>query len=192
MPLANPRVTSPFNPRRMHPILHTITPHNGCDFGAPTGTPVYSIGPGVVSFRGDGGPTGNFVSIQHEGGFESGYAHLSRFAPGVSPGVHVQAHALVGYVGTTGRSTGPHLHLSVKKNGTFIDPLTLRLESVRAIPQRARTDFDKRKAEADAALDAIPLPKSDGKAPAVAPSASASSSTSPAASTSVDVDDDGH
>ncbi len=197
MPLLIPRVTSRFNPRRMHPILHTIMPHNGCDFGAPSGTPVYAIGAGVVTFRGDSGPTGNFVSIRHDGGFESGYAHLSRFVPGVNVGTHVEGRQLVGYVGTTGRSTGPHLHLSVKLNGQFIDPLTLRLDAKKVVPPKQRDAFAKHRSDADAALDAIALPKpekGDKAQAAGAPNAASAGAPSPSASGSADVDeiDDEH
>jgi len=180
MPLAFPRITSRFNPRRMHPILKTVMPHNGCDFAAVPGTPVYSIGAGIVSTQGAAGPSGNLVTIVHDGGFESGYAHLSRFAAGVVPGTHVDAHALVGYVGTTGRSTGPHLHLSVKKNGTFIDPLALKMDGVRVVPPSERGAFALRKSDADAALDSIPLPKIETPpAPSPSPSPSASASGEP-------------
>lgn len=174
MPLAFPRVTSRFNPKRMHPILKVVTPHNGCDFGAPAGTPVYSIGPGMVITRGDAGPSGNLVTILHEGGYESGYAHLSRFAPGIVPGTHVEARTLIGYVGSTGRSTGAHLHLSVKKNGIFVDPLVLKMDATRVVPPAERDAFAKRKAEADFALDSIGWPKIDASAaPSPSPSASA-------------------
>jgi murein DD-endopeptidase MepM/ murein hydrolase activator NlpD len=158
MPLTFARVTSRFNPKRLHPVLHTIQPHNGCDFAASMGTPVYSIAAGVIAFEGNAGPSGNLVTILHEGGYESGYAHLSRFVPGVVPGTHVEAHTLIGYSGSTGRSTGPHLHLSVKRAGVFIDPLTLKLDGVRVVPPAERNAFTARKADADAALDSIPLP----------------------------------
>ncbi|GAC1574732.1 MAG: hypothetical protein NVS3B20_06350 [Polyangiales bacterium] len=158
LPIAFPRITSRFNPHRMHPILHAIMPHNGCDFAAAPGTPVYAVAAGTVSFQGDAGPSGNLVTIAHEGGIETGYAHLSRFAQGVGPGTHVDAHALVGYVGTTGRSTGPHLHLSARKNGAFIDPLSLKLDAVRVVPRNERAKFTQRKEELDRELDAIPLP----------------------------------
>ena len=161
MPLAFPRITSRFNARRRHPILHVVMPHNGCDFAAPPGTPVYSIGAGVVLFRGEAGPSGNLITIAHEGGIESGYAHLSRFAPGIVSGTHVEARTLIGYVGTTGRSTGPHLHLSVKRNGAFVDPLSLKMDGFRVLPAAERGTFTSRKAEADTALDAIPIPKMD-------------------------------
>lgn len=172
MPLAFPRVTSRFNPRRRHPILKVIMPHNGCDFAAPPGTPVYSIGAGVVLFRGDAGPSGNLLTIAHDGGIESGYAHLSRFAPGVVSGTHVEPRTLIGYVGTTGRSTGPHLHLSVKKHGMFVDPLSLKMDGFRVVPPSERGSFAARKAEADTALDLIVIPKVD--LPAVAPAGAGS------------------
>jgi murein DD-endopeptidase MepM/ murein hydrolase activator NlpD len=176
MPLAFPRITSRFNPKRLHPILKVVMPHNGCDFAAPPGTPVYAIGPGVVTFRGDAGPSGNLVQIAHEGGIESGYAHLSRFAPGVVSGTHVEARTLVGYIGTTGRSTGPHLHLAVKRHGVFVDPLSLKMDAFRVVPPSERGGFAARKLEADLALDAIPLPKVELPVLAPAPSPSASAS----------------
>lgn len=176
MPLAFPRITSRFNPRRRHPILHVVMPHNGCDFAAPPGTPVYSIGAGVVLYRGEAGPSGNLVSIAHDGGIESGYAHLSRFAPGIVSGTHVEARTLIGYVGTTGRSTGPHLHLSVKRYGMFVDPLSLKMDGFRVIPPAERGGFAARKAEADSALDAIAIPKIDLPALPAAAAASAAAS----------------
>jgi len=172
MPLAFPRITSRFNPRRRHPVLKVIMPHNGCDFAAPPGTPVYSIGAGIVTFRGEAGPSGNLITIQHDASIESGYAHLSRYAPGVVPGTHVEARTLIGYVGTTGRSTGPHLHLSVKRSGTFIDPLALKMDGFRVVPPSERSGFTSQKSEADALLDAIPIAKVDLPAAAPAPSAS--------------------
>ena len=173
MPLAFPRITSRFNPRRRHPVLKVIMPHNGCDFAAPIGTPVYSIGAGVVTFRGEAGPSGNLVTIQHEGSIESGYAHLSRYAPGIVSGTHVEARTLIGYVGTTGRSTGPHLHLSVKRSGVFVDPLSLKMDGFRVVPPSERSGFTSQKAEADALLDAIPIPKVDLPPAPPAPAASA-------------------
>ncbi|MFI5299851.1 MAG: M23 family metallopeptidase, partial [Polyangiales bacterium] len=176
-PVPFPRVTSRFNPKRMHPLLHTVMPHNGCDFGAPTGTPVYSIGAGTIVFRAEAGPSGNLVSIAHDGGLESGYAHLSRFVPGITVGTHVEPHTLVGYVGTTGRSTGPHLHLSLKRNGVFIDPQSLKLDGVRVVPHGLHDDFVQRKSDADVALDGIVVPKaivpttpSPAPSPSIAPS----------------------
>lgn len=160
VPLA--RVTSRFNPKRMHPVLHVVMPHNGIDFGASTGTPVFAASSGTVHSAGDGGPCGNMVQIEHGSGLTTAYCHLSRFAPGLRPGQHVEARQLVGYVGQTGRVTGPHLHFAVKRGSNFIDPLALKMDGVRTLPPADREAFAKKRAELDAALEAVTLPSADG------------------------------
>jgi murein DD-endopeptidase MepM/ murein hydrolase activator NlpD len=155
-PLA--RIASRFNPHRMHPVLHVVMPHNGVDFAAPSGAPVYATAAGVVVSAGNGGPCGNMVEIAHPGGITSVYCHLSRFAAGLHVGQHVESRQLIAYVGQTGRVTGPHLHFGIKKNGVFIDPMTLRLDGVRVVPRARRDEFDRLRAALDAELDAIPLP----------------------------------
>lgn len=169
-PVKFPRVTSRFNPKRMHPVLHVVSPHNGTDFGAPTGTPVYAVSHGTVSLVGPHGPSGNLVVIAHAGGIETGYAHLSRFAPGLKRGDKVETRQVIGFVGTTGRSTGPHLHFSVKKSGVFVDPLqALKMDGERVLPPSERDAFATWKAELDKVLDALPLPDRGGApAPAAA------------------------
>lgn len=162
-PLPMARVTSRFNPRRMHPVLHTVMPHNGVDFGASTGTPVFASAPGTITTAGNGGPCGNMVEISHAGGLNTAYCHLSRFAAGLHPGQHVEARQLVGYVGQTGRATGPHLHFVAKRAGVFIDPLVLKMDGVRVLPGADREAFAARRTELDAALDAIPLPAATGE-----------------------------
>lgn len=163
-PLPMARVTSRFNPRRMHPVLHTVMPHNGVDFGASTGTPVFASASGSVHSVGDGGPCGNMVQIEHSNGLTTAYCHLSRFAPGLHLGQHVEARQLVGYVGQTGRATGPHLHFAVKRGGNFIDPMGLKMDGVRTLPPSDREVFAKQRAEFDGALDGIALPSVDGVA----------------------------
>jgi murein DD-endopeptidase MepM/ murein hydrolase activator NlpD len=165
------RISSRFNPNRMHPVLHVIMPHNGVDFAAAPGTPVYAAAAGTIRSVGDSGPCGNMVQIDHGvpagGGTNliSAYCHLSRFA-NISAGEHVEARQLIGYVGQTGRATGPHLHFAVKRlNPTtgmeqFIDPLSMRLDGVRIIPPRFRGDFDELKKTLDAEIDSITLPES--------------------------------
>jgi murein DD-endopeptidase MepM/ murein hydrolase activator NlpD len=160
VPLA--RVTSRFNPKRLHPVLHVVMPHNGIDFGASTGTPVFAASSGTVHSAGDGGPCGNMVQIEHASGLTTAYCHLSRFAPGLHPGQHVEARQLVGYVGQTGRVTGPHLHFAVKRGGNFIDPMALKMDGVRTLPPADRDAFAKKRAELDAALEAVTLPSADG------------------------------
>jgi murein DD-endopeptidase MepM/ murein hydrolase activator NlpD len=156
VPLA--RIASRFNPQRMHPVLHVIMPHNGVDFAAPVGTPIYASASGIVKSAGDSGPCGNMVQIDHPGGLTSAYCHMSRFAAGLHVGQHVEARQLIGYVGQTGRATGPHLHFAIKRGDVYIDPLALKLDGLRVVPLIYRDEFAKVRAGADALLDAIPLP----------------------------------
>ncbi len=173
-------ITSKFNPKRMHPVLKRIMPHQGTDFGAPTGTPIYASYKGTVQFVGNAGATGNFVSLLHANGVETGYAHMSRFAPGIKIGDKVGTKQLIGYVGSTGRSTGPHLHFSAKKNGQFFDAETLlAIDKERVLPPEDRPAFLQLKAELDKRLDAIPLPEPPKPPPA--PVAAASGSAGPRA-----------
>lgn len=159
VPCPGAPVTSKFNPKRLHPVLKKVMPHNGTDFGAPMGTPVYSAFRGVVDWVGPLGPSGNLVTIMHPNGVQTGYAHLSKFAPGIKVGMKLSGHQLVGYVGSTGRSTGPHLHFSAKKNGQFFDAETLQMGGERVMPAMDRAAFLEVKAELDKRLDAIPLPE---------------------------------
>ena len=133
-------------------------PHEGIDFGAPMGTPVGASSYGTVTFVGFAGPTGNFVRLSHPGDIETGYAHLSRFAEGLKVGDKVKRMQIVGYVGSTGRSTGPHLHFSAKRAGKFFDPETLNLDGLRTLAAKERVQFEQTKAEYDKLLDAVPLP----------------------------------
>jgi murein DD-endopeptidase MepM/ murein hydrolase activator NlpD len=168
-PLPEPRITSPFNLHRMHPVLHRVMPHLGTDFGAPIGTPVYAAADGIVVNVNSGGPTGNLVRLSHpQLGIETGYAHLSRFAPGIHAGQHVHVHDLVGYVGSTGRSTGPHLHMSCKRGGQFFDCQTI-YRGRRVVPAASRAEFDTNVARWNEALDAIRLDGVPTGAPPVQP-----------------------
>jgi murein DD-endopeptidase MepM/ murein hydrolase activator NlpD len=121
-PLRYDHISSPFNPRRMHPILRRIVPHTGVDYSAGTGTPVWAAADGTVTFVGPRGANGNLVSLRHDNGYETHYAHLSRFASGLERNAAVRQRQAIGYVGSTGRSTGPHLHFGLKRNGRFVDP----------------------------------------------------------------------
>jgi murein DD-endopeptidase MepM/ murein hydrolase activator NlpD len=175
-------ITSGFNPRRLHPILHVIKPHLGTDFGAPAGTPIHASFYGSISWLGPSGPAGNLVTLKHPGAIETYYMHMSRFAPGLKVGDKVETFQIIGYVGSTGRSTGPHLHFGVKRKGDWIDPVSLKLDGERVISRDAREEFDKLRAELDPLLDSIALPPAP---PSVAPeppsAASASASTSASA-----------
>jgi murein DD-endopeptidase MepM/ murein hydrolase activator NlpD len=168
-PVPFARISSRFNPHRMHPVLHVIKPHNGVDFAAPSGTPVYAAASGTVKVAGNGGACGNMVQILHVNGLVTAYCHLSRFAPDLHAGDHVEGRQLIGYVGQTGRATGPHLHFALKRGTAFLDPLGLKLDGVRVVPPSERDAFDQERARLDAELDGIALPS----APASLPPASA-------------------
>jgi murein DD-endopeptidase MepM/ murein hydrolase activator NlpD len=167
VPLA--RITSRFNPHRMHPVLHVVMPHNGVDFAAPVGTPVYATAAGTVLSAGNGGPCGNKVEIAHPGNIVSVYCHLSRFAAGLHAGEHVEQRQLIAYVGQTGRVTGPHLHFGIRRAGVVIDPMTLRLDGTRVVPRAQRDEFDHQRAALDTELDSVPLPAPTGAALPVEP-----------------------
>ena len=121
MPLRHPRVTSSFSLRRWHPILHRYRPHHGTDFGARRGTPLLAVESGRVIYAGWMRGYGKVVKIQHKSGFVSLYAHQSRIR--VKRGQRVKKGQIIGYVGSTGRSTGPHLHFGLMKRGRWVDPM---------------------------------------------------------------------
>jgi murein DD-endopeptidase MepM/ murein hydrolase activator NlpD len=132
-PLEFARISSGFSNSRMHPVLRIARPHHGVDYAAPTGTPVKSIGDGTVvtrAYQANGG--GNYLRIKHNSVYTTVYMHLHGFAPGVTQGARVKQGQVIGYVGSTGLSTGPHLDFRVFKNGTPIDPL--RMEAPPAEP----------------------------------------------------------
>jgi murein DD-endopeptidase MepM/ murein hydrolase activator NlpD len=174
-PIPGAPITSRFNLKRMHPVLKKVMPHLGTDFGAPSGTPIGATAPGTVTFIGYSGPAGNLVKLSHAGGVETGYAHLSRFAEGLKVGAKVRRLELIGYVGSTGRSTGPHLHFSASKKHEYFDPEKLNLDAMKTLAGDHRAALDTIIVKYNGLIDAITLP--DPIAPeetAVEPQASAS------------------
>ncbi|MGF1465358.1 MAG: M23 family metallopeptidase [Sandaracinaceae bacterium] len=165
-PLHYDHVSSPFNPRRMHPILRRIVPHNGIDYAASSGTPVWAAADGTVTFVGPRGANGNLVSLRHARGFETHYAHLLRFASGLRRGVEVRQRQVIGFVGSTGRSTGPHLHFGLKRRGRFIDPASELNAPGQPLPPAHRGPFRRRMQSLRAELAEIeldePEPTGDG------------------------------
>jgi len=134
-PLRFSRLTSRFSLSRMHPILGQRLPHWGVDYGAPVGTPVMATAEGVVRFVGSRGGAGNEVEISHAGGFITAYLHLSRYASGIRPGVRVGQGQVIGFVGNSGMSTGPHLDYRITQNGHHINPLTVGKEPAPPLPK---------------------------------------------------------
>ena len=124
-PVAVERISSGFG-MRFHPVLGYSRMHQGVDFAAPTGTPIYAVTDGVVTYAGWHGGHGNFVKLSHSGGLGTGYGHMSRIA--VSSGERVRRGEVIGYVGSTGLSTGPHLHYEVYRNGATVNPLTVKFQ----------------------------------------------------------------
>ncbi|WP_440940389.1 M23 family metallopeptidase [Immundisolibacter sp.] len=154
-PLPVTRITSRFNPNRVHPIFKTVRPHRGVDYGAPTGTPVRVTGDGRVAFAGRQRGYGNVIIIDHGRGIRTLYAHLSRFAPKLSAGQPVEQGKVIGYVGSSGWATGPHLHYEFQVNGKTKDPLTVALPQAQSLPDAYKRHFTKQTARWVAALDAL-------------------------------------
>jgi murein DD-endopeptidase MepM/ murein hydrolase activator NlpD len=140
-PLRFSRLTSRFSLSRMHPILGQRMPHWGVDYAAPVGTPVMATADGVVTFTGWRGGGGNAVEIRHAGGFVTAYLHLSRFATGIHPGVRVAQGQVIGFVGTTGMSTGPHLDYRITQNGSHLNPLRVGKEPAPPLPKNELPRF---------------------------------------------------
>jgi murein DD-endopeptidase MepM/ murein hydrolase activator NlpD len=162
-PLKYARISSGFNPKRMHPVLHRVKSHQGVDYAAPEGTPVWAAADGKIVFRAEKGGAGNMVILQHPGGLKTLYMHLLRFAPDQKVGDAVKAKTIIGYVGQTGLATGPHLHFGMQKQGRYVDPTSI--ESVRALGVAAgdRARFAKARARWQERLAAVEV----GEAPEV-------------------------
>jgi murein DD-endopeptidase MepM/ murein hydrolase activator NlpD len=140
-PLHYQRIGSRFNYHRYDPVLHKIRPHLGVDFDAPLGTPVKAISDGVVLFSKQMRGYGNVLMIRYHDRYKALYAHLERFASYIKPNTHVKKGEVVGYVGSTGWSTGPHLHFAIYKNGVPVNPLTVQFPHGSAVPEKYRQIF---------------------------------------------------
>ncbi|MCK5134730.1 MAG: peptidoglycan DD-metalloendopeptidase family protein [Bacteroidales bacterium] len=142
-PLRFSRISSGFSHSRLHPVLKIRRPHHGVDYVAPTGTPVLSVGDGVVTkaaYQKGGG--GNYVKIKHNSVYSTAYMHLSRFGKGIRQGVYVKQGDIIGYVGSTGLSTGPHLDFRFYKNGSAVNPLKVEAPPVEPVDEQNRISFE--------------------------------------------------
>ena len=142
-PLEFARITSHFSSARMHPILRIVRPHYGVDYAAPIGTPVKAIGDGRVTACTNEGGSGRMVRIQHNSVYATGYMHLSRFGEGVAPGKLVKQGDIIGYVGSSGLSTGPHLDFRFYMNGSPVDPLKVDAPPVEPVSEENKGRFEK-------------------------------------------------
>ncbi|MFP4555340.1 MAG: M23 family metallopeptidase [Bacteroidales bacterium] len=156
-PLRFSRISSKFTHSRFHPILKVYRPHTGVDYAAPSGTPVVALGDGIVVAKGYGKAAGNYVKIRHNSVYTTGYNHFSRFGKGIRKGAKVKQGQVIGYVGSTGYSTGPHLDLRFWKNGKPIDPLKVEAPPVEPINEEKVEKFRESIALYQIKLDSISL-----------------------------------
>ena len=163
-PLEFRRVSSGASAARMHPILGRMRAHEGTDYAAPAGTPVYAAGDGRVRLAGQQGGYGNVIRLEHGGGIETVYGHLSRFAAGLRAGQSVRQGETIGYVGQTGLATGPHLHYEYRVGGHYQDPRRVHLPDASPIDPALRTAFEAQAAHELAGLAPAPVP---GQAPMI-------------------------
>jgi murein DD-endopeptidase MepM/ murein hydrolase activator NlpD len=144
-PLKYSRITSGYTNSRFHPTLQKNMSHLAIDYAAPLGTPIYAVGDGVVKSAGWGGGYGNLIKLKHNSTYSTNYAHLTRFAKGITAGARVTQGQVIGYVGSTGFSTGPHLHYEIEKNGVKVNPLGLELPAGEPIKSEWKAEFDAQK-----------------------------------------------
>ncbi|MCA8892010.1 MAG: M23 family metallopeptidase, partial [Hyphomonas sp.] len=165
-PINGARLSSSFG-NRVHPISGYTRLHKGTDFAAPTGTPVYAAGNGTVEWAARRGGYGNYIIVRHANGYKTAYAHLSRYASGLRKGRHVRQGDIIGYVGSTGASTGPHLHYEVYINGKPVNAMKLKLPTGRKLAEtpamlaeflEARDAIDAIRSEQDAPRLSVSLP----------------------------------
>ncbi len=141
-PVEFTRISSPFNPNRRHPVLNTIRAHKGTDYAAPRGTPIKASGDGKVTLAGRKGGYGNTIIIRHGQTYETLYAHLNAFHRGIRSGVRVKQGQIIGYVGSTGLATGPHLHYEFYVNGSVRNPVTVELPQADSVPSAELARFN--------------------------------------------------
>jgi murein DD-endopeptidase MepM/ murein hydrolase activator NlpD len=170
-PLKYTRITSLPSTQRLHPILNIRKPHLGIDYAAPTGTPVYSVGEGVIFKTGFNSQRGKYIVIRHPGLYRTEYLHLDTIRRGIKEGVRIQRGDLIGNVGSTGLATGPHLEFRFWKNDRVFDHLNTSLPPEKAIPEGSVPIYEKKMEAFQARIEAIPDPASSLHATQVAEAA---------------------
>ena len=155
-PVKGGRYTSGFGERR-HPLLGVMRMHTGVDWAAPVGTPILAAGDGTVELVGGKGGYGNYVRIRHANGYSTAYGHMSRYAEGVAPGVSVKQGQVIGYVGSTGLSTGPHCHFEVLVNNNFVNPMTIAVPRGLQLTGRQLAEFQKERNRLETLMQMDPV-----------------------------------
>ena len=155
-PVKGGRFTSGFGDRR-HPLLKYMRMHTGVDWAAPTGTPILAAGDGTVEQVGRQGGYGNYVRIRHANGYATAYGHMSRYADGVAPGVSVKQGQIIGYVGSTGMSTGPHCHFEVLVNNNFVNPMTVPVPRGLQLEGRQLAEFQRERNRIETLMQMDPV-----------------------------------
>lgn len=140
-PIRYGRISSRFQMRRFHPVLKIHRPHLGVDYAAPTGTPIRSVGDGTVTHAGWLGGGGRTIKVRHNSSYQTHYLHLSRIEKGIRNGVRIQQGQTIGYVGSTGLASGPHLHFEFVYNGKVVDPLGQKFPTAEPVPPAQLSDF---------------------------------------------------
>jgi murein DD-endopeptidase MepM/ murein hydrolase activator NlpD len=163
-PLKFARITSGFNMRRFHPIRRVTMPHFGTDYAAPYGTPIRAVGDGIVEEAAYSGNNGRFVKIKHDKTYQTQYLHMQGFAGGIRRGARVSQGQTIGYVGSTGLATGPHVCFRFWKNGVQINHLRQKFEQTKALPASEMSNFFEQRDKIKKMLDSVPMPgtKKDG------------------------------
>jgi murein DD-endopeptidase MepM/ murein hydrolase activator NlpD len=151
-PVSNAIMRSGFGARR-HPILGYVKMHTGVDWAAPYGTPIFASGNGVVEKAEREGGYGNYVRLKHNNGYETAYGHMSAFAKGMEPGKRVRQGQVIGFVGSTGQSTGSHVHYEILVNGRFVDPMRIKLPRGRSLDGPVLSSFEKERDRLDAMMN---------------------------------------
>ena len=151
-PVNNAIMRSGFGSRR-HPILGYVKMHTGVDWASPYGTPIFASGNGVVETAGWEGGYGKFVKLKHNNGYETAYGHMSAFAKGLEPGKRVRQGQVIGFVGSTGASTGAHVHYEILVNGRFVDPMRVKLPRGRSLEGTLMAGFEKERDRLDAQMN---------------------------------------
>ncbi|HBO69513.1 MAG TPA: hypothetical protein DD658_04955 [Deltaproteobacteria bacterium] len=157
-PLSYRRISSGFSRSRLHPVLKVYRPHHGVDYAAARGTPVSALGDGTVKFAGWKGANGRLIILRHPMGYTTYYGHLSRIAKGIRPGARVAQGDVIGAVGSTGRTTGPHLHFQINRHGRILNPLSVKLPRGQGIPKNRMEDFRRYQTGMKETLASIPVP----------------------------------